>query len=180
MTVDPERVYVVGHSNGGMLTHRIGAQASQSIAAIAPMAAAIGGRAGPDAPEWQIATPRTPLSVIIFHGLKDDKIPYSGGPVGGEPGSREYKSVSEAVEFWTAHNRCRDSGWRQTRFDRAVEITTWQDCAGETEVQLHTFKDVGHHWPAISKANSRGPQESYNTAEVIWNFFKKFSNTPSS
>lgn len=179
LSIDMSRVYVVGFSNGGMLTHRLGAQASQSFAAIAPMAAAIGGKASPNAPEWQITTPQTPLPVIIFHGLKDEKIPYSGGPIGGEPGKREYTPVSEAVTFWTEHNRCRNPGRRHTRFDGAVEITAWQDCTGKAEVQLYTFKGVGHEWPAVMQADSYNPQESYDTAEVIWNFFKRFRNTPS-
>src|SRR5258708_6567969 len=43
--VDPKRVYVTGHSNGGMLSYRLGAELSDKIAAISVSAGTIGGNA---------------------------------------------------------------------------------------------------------------------------------------
>jgi polyhydroxybutyrate depolymerase len=50
VNVDRRRIYMVGFSNGGMLTHRFGSEHSNRLAAIAPMAASIGGSSGPEVP----------------------------------------------------------------------------------------------------------------------------------
>src|SRR5687768_17826522 len=44
--IDPKRVYVAGHSNGGVLAHRVAADLSARIAAVAVVAGAIGVRTG--------------------------------------------------------------------------------------------------------------------------------------
>src|SRR5258708_4569834 len=48
--VDPKRVYVTGHSNGGMLSYRLGAELSDKMAAISGSAGTIGGIAKFSAP----------------------------------------------------------------------------------------------------------------------------------
>jgi polyhydroxybutyrate depolymerase len=42
--VDRDRIYMMGFSNGGMLTHRFAAERGDLLAAAAPMAASIGGK----------------------------------------------------------------------------------------------------------------------------------------
>ncbi len=41
--IDSGRIFVTGHSNGGMMTYRLGAELSDIVAAIAPVAGTIGG-----------------------------------------------------------------------------------------------------------------------------------------
>lgn len=62
LAIDPRRIYVTGHSNGGMLAYKLGCELPGRIAAIAPVASAIDDTAP--------CTPRHPLSVIAVHGRR--------------------------------------------------------------------------------------------------------------
>jgi poly(3-hydroxybutyrate) depolymerase len=62
------------------MTYRLGAEFSDSVAAIAPVGGSIGGIAGWDGSNtlYTIPTPEHPVPVIIFHGMKDLNVPYNG------------------------------------------------------------------------------------------------------
>jgi polyhydroxybutyrate depolymerase len=69
---DPERVYVIGVSKGGMMAYRIAAELAPRLAAFSTVLAAMPQRASYEMP--QIA-----LSALIVAGDRDPFIPYSGG-----------------------------------------------------------------------------------------------------
>lgn len=70
--VDPDRVYVIGVSKGGMMTYRIAAELAPRLAAFATVLAAMPRRAS-----YQM--PVAPLPAMIVAGERDPFIPYSGG-----------------------------------------------------------------------------------------------------
>jgi polyhydroxybutyrate depolymerase len=176
VNVDRGRIYMVGFSNGGMLTHRFGSEHSNRLAAIAPMAAAMGGRSGPEAPFWRITPPESPLPVIIFHGLKDQAVPYEGGFAKGKVGGREYLSVGASAEFWLQHNRCEPEAEVVSLYQGSVIRSTWRGCRDNVQVQLHTLNDWGHVWPGpyfTDALPADHPLHGYDAARVIWRFFKE-------
>ena len=73
--VDRRRVYVVGHSNGGMLAHRIGEALPDRVAAIVSVAGAY----VPGVPvEGSGVLPRA-VPVLHIHSVDDPRAPYAGG-----------------------------------------------------------------------------------------------------
>lgn len=96
--VDPRRIFVVGHSNGGFMAHRYACERANRIAGIVSLAGAT----------WNDAarcTPSRPVAVLQVHGTRDDVIGYNGGrtPVGtGGP----FPSARETVARWATLNRC--------------------------------------------------------------------------
>jgi len=64
LQIDPDRIYMVGFSNGGMLAYRFAAERGDILAAVAPLAASIGGRPSEDAPQWRIHLYTTTLSLV--------------------------------------------------------------------------------------------------------------------
>ncbi|MBK8648476.1 MAG: prolyl oligopeptidase family serine peptidase [Gemmatimonadetes bacterium] len=72
--IDPDRIYVTGMSNGGMMSHRVGIGLADRVAAIAPVVGAVFG---------DEASPRAPVSAIIINGMRDESVPYDGGKSGG-------------------------------------------------------------------------------------------------
>jgi polyhydroxybutyrate depolymerase len=72
--IDPKRVYLVGHSNGGFMSFRMACEASELITAIVSLAGSTFDDPGDCAP----AT--IPVSVLAVHGTADATIPYDGRP----------------------------------------------------------------------------------------------------
>lgn len=181
LNIDRNRIYMVGFSNGGMLVYRFAAEKGHLLAAAAPMAATIGGKPSENEPEWRIPKPEQPLSLIIFHGLADDDIPFEDGASKHRKGSRTYWSVSRSVEFWRSRNRCRTQLPDKVLNDGSVRVTTWVDCKVDTEVKLILIKNWGHVWPGkffTATLVKDDPLKNFDAAEIIWNFFKAHPRKP--
>lgn len=70
--VDPRRVYVVGHSNGAFMAHRLACDLAPRIAAVVSLAGA----------QWLDVTrcrPAAPVAVLEVHGDQDSVVRYGGG-----------------------------------------------------------------------------------------------------
>jgi len=72
VNIDAKRVYVTGISNGAMMSHRLGCELSQKIAAIAPVAGNI------PANMASVWSPSRPVSVLIINGTDDPLVPWAG------------------------------------------------------------------------------------------------------
>ena len=72
--IDPKRVYLIGHSNGGFMSFRMACEASELITAIVSLA----GSTFDDPADCAPAT--APVSVLAIHGTADATIPYDGRP----------------------------------------------------------------------------------------------------
>ena len=72
--IDPKRVYLIGHSNGGFMSFRMACEASELITAIVSLA----GSTYDDPADCAPAT--IPVSVLAVHGTADATIPYDGRP----------------------------------------------------------------------------------------------------
>lgn len=93
--VDPARVYLVGHSNGGFMSYRMAYDHSDTIAAIVSLAGA--SLTGANRP-----APKHPVHVLQIHGTNDETIEYRGGDIG----PNRYPSAEESVLTWAAYGGC--------------------------------------------------------------------------
>ena len=181
LQIDPNRIYMVGFSNGGMLAYRFAAERGDILAAVAPLAASIGGRPSEDAPQWRIPDPVKPLSVITIHGMADDDIVYEGGVSLHRGGTRTFWSVNESIDFWVRHNGCHPNAAATELNHGHVRIHTWGACSNDTEVVLYLMENWGHVWPGryfTAELEEEDPLKDFDAAEVIWNFFKSHTRKP--
>jgi polyhydroxybutyrate depolymerase len=95
--VDPDRVYLVGHSNGGFMSFRMACERSDRIAAIATIAAATVHETDPEP-----CRPSEPVAVLAVHGTADETIRFDGGSTEGGP----YPSADETAAIWAEANGC--------------------------------------------------------------------------
>jgi polyhydroxybutyrate depolymerase len=164
LAVDPARIYATGMSNGGMMCYLLGCQLSDKIAAIAPVAGAMG---------MDNCYPTQPVSVIIFHGTADEHVLYNGG----EPlkkvdnHTRIDKSVSYAVNFWVNANDC--SPVPQKEVVGTIIEETYSDGKDGSEVVLYTIIDGKHAWPGGTQGWLGGdvPTKEISATNLIWDFF---------
>jgi polyhydroxybutyrate depolymerase len=177
--IDPARVYATGPSNGGIFSHRVGAELSERIAAIAPV---IGGMAPGVAKKFN---PRKPVPVLMINGTDDPLVPFGGGEIRlfGRGGRGEIIPTDKAVKKWVAHNGCRaepvvgdmpdtDPG-DGTRVRKAVHSGGRQN----SEVILYTVEGGGHTWSGgnqyLPKAMIGRLSRDMDATKIIWDFFSK-------
>jgi polyhydroxybutyrate depolymerase len=168
--INQSRVYVTGFSNGGYMTYSAGAYLSDIIAAIAPVAGAIGGRDADDEPFYYCPIPDNPVSIIAFHGTNDSLVPYYGSSID--------VSVSESISFWVENNGCdlvpdvniSDSG--------IIEVKKYFNGDAGTEVFLYSTIGGEHWWPGNNMEYNENAPWLYDSnkevlaTDLIWDFFE--------
>ncbi|MBU0752985.1 MAG: alpha/beta fold hydrolase [Gammaproteobacteria bacterium] len=173
--IDPRRIYVAGHSNGGMMAHRLGEAMPGRIAAIVSVA-------GAHVPA-AVATGRA-MPMMHVHSLDDPRAIYGGGlgPPFPLTGSRVlHPAVDATVAAWVRRNGCaatpverefhQDAGQTARRLVHA-------GCRDGAEVALWQLTGVGHGWPGASTRRDAlvGPATQLIDANTeIWRFVSRFS-----
>ena len=168
LNIDPSRIYITGHSNGAMMAYRLGAELSDIIAAIAPCAGTIGGKATENSPLCVIPEPDYPVSVIALHGKLDENVPYAGGHGVKTSGSRIDLSVDESISFWVQHNECNPIPQTNISESGNIIIDTYSGGKNSTEVVLYTIVNGEHWWPGSDK----DPYQEISATDIIWDFFE--------
>jgi polyhydroxybutyrate depolymerase len=158
--VDLRRVYVAGHSNGGVLTHWVASELSKRIAAAAVVAGAVGVRAA-DGRVVQVDPPRAPVPMLIIHGDADDVVPYDARGT-----SRAHPlSALEGARFWARANECavlepeRDT----LRAGRLIRDRWETRC--RAPVLFLTVRGGDHGWPRVADGAIA------DATDLIWEFF---------
>jgi polyhydroxybutyrate depolymerase len=137
--VDTHREYVMGHSSGAFMAHRLACEHGGRFAA----AASFAGAADPD------CHPQTPVAFLEIHGTTDPTIAYEGGTAFG--GSTPYPSVEATLAYWADANRCHgdreDIGDRELvcdDHDLETHVERYTHCAPGADVELWRMDGQGH------------------------------------
>jgi len=174
LKVDTKRIYATGMSNGAMLSHRLGAEMSDVLAAIAPVAGSVGGRSLRAGPLRMPPAPKHNVAAIIFHGTKDAMVPYEGGRGSKSFMPRWDASVTESAAFWVESNRCRPRPVRQELANGKVKKETYAAGPNGVPVVLVTVVGGEHAWPGGRQTRflkAGHPDGAISATEEIWTFF---------
>lgn len=136
--VDPKRVYVMGHSNGGFMSYRMACEHADVVAAIASLAGATFAT-GDD------CQPAVPVTILQIHGASDDAILYEGGAIDVGGPAVTYPGAGASAELWASYNGCeRELVDSEARLDLDERIS---GPAGDAEatVRVATGCDPGGH-----------------------------------
>ncbi len=180
-SADPNRIYIVGLSNGGMMAYRLGIELGNRLTAIAAIIANL-----PDNLKGQ--RPVKPLPVLIMNGTADPMMPWDGGSVrvlGKEYG--EVLSTNDTVKYWamaaglTGPPETRRLQDRSTDDQSTVEVDLYRKPQGTLEVVLYRIVGGGHNLPGGQTPDRQrllGPKNmDINAIEEVWNFFKRHNST---
>ena len=136
LAVDPERVYIIGHSNGGFMAYRMACEAPDLITGVASLAGAVTNTATD-------CKPKNPVHVLQMHGTDDKTIKFNGAAL--------YPSAQVAIDRWRGLNACTDKTATGGPFDyepvgKGKETTTksWTECQRGTSVSLWTMQGSPH------------------------------------
>jgi polyhydroxybutyrate depolymerase len=170
---DSQRVYATGFSNGASMAFRIGAELSDRIAAIAPVAGSC----------WldQIALQR-PVPLCYITGSADPLNPLDGGSTkiifGGSETirSKPKPPVRDAIVRWAAANGCPDVATRICETD-GVRTEIFGPGRHGTNVVYITVDGLGHVWPGgqspLPESVVGKTSDKLQATDVIWEFFQQ-------
>jgi len=139
--IDTSRVFVTGHSNGGMMCHRLAREAADVFKGIAPVAGAM---------NLTEVDPSTPIAVLMIHGTKDQHVRIEGGETEARRGRgrRVDASLQDAVDYYVERNGLVAYPDRAERGDVKVAKYLRQRGDGEpTPVWVVRLEGGGHAWP---------------------------------
>lgn len=174
-SIDRNRVYATGISNGAIFAQRLGCELSDKIAAIAPVA-------GPLAKDLAgQCKPAQPVSVLMIHGTADGFVPYGGGEVRSDIRG-EVLSVQETAALWVAADGCPGKPLESTLDPTAqdgtrVRVETWIGGKAGSAVAVYTVDGGGHTWPGAQRGRMAGrvlgpTSQSFSATRTIWEFFE--------
>lgn len=176
---DRTRVFSTGISNGGFMSHRLAADASDMVAAIAPV---VGGVSPEVARKF---APKHPVSILIIQGDADPLVPIAGGTVGvaGAKSRGQVLSTADALALYVKRNGNPGEPKKST-LDKdpkdkfSVEIAKYPDGPGGVKTEYYLVHGGGHNWPGPAalprKVNVTESKVSpdFSASDVIWEFFK--------
>jgi len=172
LAIDGHRIYATGLSNGAMLSYRLGAELSDVLAAIAPVAGTIGGQATDASPTVTIRIPDQPVPVIVFHGQLDQNVLYDGGHGTATSGTRVDLSVAQSILFWVQHNGCAPTPQVSVSASGNITTETYTRCRNRADVTLYTIGNQGHAWPGGRDAPlGDEPTHEITATPLIYDFF---------
>lgn len=153
--VDANRVYLIGHSNGGFMSYRMAYEHSETIAAIASLA-------GADHPERRNG-PANPVHILQIHGTADATIAYRGGEIR----ENRYPGALNSVRRWAGFNGCEAQGRGREMRDLDASLPGFETgvlrfnvgCRAGGSAELWTIS-AGAHSPTFS--------DSYAEQVVEW------------
>lgn len=169
-SVDRNRVFATGMSNGAMMAYRLASEMSDRIAAIAPVSGPMG---------TKDCRPGRAVSVMHFHGDADEFAPFSGGK-GRGPSGTEFYSVDHSISAWVEANGCNKSPRVTQLPDREKDGTNVKQVRYESgkdgaEVVLVIIQGGGHTWPGNEpRIKSLGVStRDISANDMMWDFFQQ-------
>jgi polyhydroxybutyrate depolymerase len=177
---DPARVYVVGTSNGGGMSYRLGVELAPRLAGIAAIAALWPAKS-------LCAAPAQPLPVLVIHGTADKIAPYAGGEVGHFllRGRGSAISVDDTLGIWRQVDHLPDAPQESALPHRSDSGNTsarryvWGQNPQGLQVEFIKVEKGGHSEPSIRyrmqwyvNALLGAQNADFESAEEAWRFFR--------
>ena len=164
-SINQDRIYSTGMSNGGFMSYHLACELSERIAAIASVTGTM------NVNQPATCSPGHPMPVMEIHGTADATVPYTGNFLFG--------TTPAAVAYWVTYNNC-----ESTPSITAIPDTDGGDgCTAEHQVYtggnngstVEHFKIINgeHTWPG-SAFGGLGTNQDIDACNEIWRFFSKY------
>ena len=183
LTLNPDKVFATGMSNGADMSYLLACQASDIFRAVAPIAGVMMKET------FDTCSPSRPLPIFEVHGTNDE-VSLFNGDMENSGGWGPYPDLPATIAFWVElngltlkqssnlpNNAANDSS--HIIFDRY-----WSETQ-DNEVWFYRVVDGGHHWPGVQFDWWRNPMawlyfrnanQDIDTSRVVWSFFENMSD----
>lgn len=144
--VNQKRIYVMGHSNGGFMTHHMACAHADRIAAVVSLS-------GATYVDPESCKPTKPISVLQIWGTDDETIYYQGGQILGN----KYPGASKTIAVWAALDKCSNklqTSSQKLNLDSKIagsetQVQYFSGCSAKTGVELWSING-GRHVPDLA------------------------------
>ena len=179
---DPKRIYITGLSNGGAMTMTMICARAELFAAAASVIFNLTDDMA------NACHPSRPVPMLMMNGTADPLIPYEGGRGTSRFAVAGFWSTEKTFDFWRRVNGCEMQALNAVDLDHRdksdpTSVTRISaSCPHGCDVVLYRINKGGHRLPG-ARPDVRfprivsallGPQNrDIDTAETIWEFFRK-------
>jgi len=162
-SIDVNRIYATGMSNGGFMSYRLACDLSDRIAAIAPVASSM---------SLSGCNPTRAVPVIHLHSYQDASIPYLGGAGSGV--SNHYNPPQDSVlTAWANFNNCQTLHDTVTNTNEYTFIK-YSNCDCNYEIHQYLSQDGGHSWPGgVKTPIGDSVSQFIHATDLMWEFFQQ-------
>lgn len=162
-SINTQRVYATGHSNGGMMAYRLACELPSKIAAIAPNGSTM---------MIQPCNPGRPVPILHMHSKLDERVPYLGG-VGTGFTNSNFPSISSVLAVWSVNNGCNPTPAITEK--AGYTLKEWKDC-NNAAIHYYLTNDGGHSWPGGKPGWSGGdnPSQAIDANDLMLAFFSQY------
>ena len=164
-SINQDRVYSTGMSNGGFMSYQLACELSDRIAAIASVTGSM------NLGWFNSCNPNHPMPVMEIHGTLDPTVSYNA--------SSFTESIPDILDFWANFNNCNST----PIISNVPDIITTDGCTAEHQiwengdngatVEHYKIIDGEHTWPG-ALAIAGVTNQDINASEKIWEFFNKY------
>ena len=164
-TIDLDRVYATGMSNGGFMSFLLACQLSEKIAAVASVTGSM------TQDTFDDCNAQHPTPVLQIHGTDDGVVLYNGNNLS--------IPIADVISYWVDYNNCETTPTTTTLPDvdvsdgSTIEHSVYED--GDNGITTEHMKVIGggHTWPG-SVINTAGTNQDIDASMEIWLFFSRF------
>lgn len=165
-TIDPERIYSTGMSNGGFFSYTLACELSDRIAAIASVTGSMNNN------QFTSCNPEHPMPVMEIHGTADETVAYGGNIL--------FAPIPTVIDYWVTFNQCSTPAV----VTPIPDTDTSDGCTAErqyygggnngTTVEHYKITGGAHTWPG-SAFGGVGTNQDIDASKEIWAFFSKYN-----
>lgn len=170
-TINNDRIYATGYSQGGYMSYNLGCLFSSRFAALAPISGSMAES------YFAVCNPQHPTPIMEIHGTNDALVAYNGG-------AANTVATDTIVKYWVNFNNCNPTpisidtlpNINIADSSRVVHfVYTGGDSA--STVEFYKILNGGHQVPALVSTPSYGignRNMDFDAAKEIWRFFSKY------
>lgn len=168
-SINPDKIYSTGMSNGGFMSYKLACELSDKIAAVASVTGSMN--------ESQLSScfPQQSIPVMQIHGTTDLVVLYDGNEF------LETLPIEDVVSYWVAFNECdMDPVVTNMPDINIVDLSQaehylYDNGLNGASVEFYKIINGGHTWPgALIPLTGNNTNQDINASEKIWEFFKKY------
>lgn len=165
-TLDPDRLYSAGYSNGGFMSYELACHLGSRIAAVASVCGSMeNGRPA-------ACRPTHPTPIMEIHGTGDTNVIYNGGSW--------FVSIPTVLNYWVQANGCQPTPTviqlpdLDPTDNSTAEHSVWRGSRVGAIVEHFRILNGGHVWPGGPPSTTDVVNRDISASQEIWRFLRRY------